>query len=144
MEEFVNRTVEGWNNEKIAIKKEVVLAIVGSQEKYFTLEDKETARVLIIHLLETYKPDLVVSGGASGIDSWAAKIARAAGFEVEEFLPENARWAPHGFMERNIKVAKRCTVLGRIAHSKSTTYGSGWTRDYAARLGKEVVEFEVG
>jgi len=122
----------------------VVLAIVGSQEKYFTSDDKEAARVFIIHLLETYRPDIVISGGASGIDSWAAEIARGAGFLVTEFLPEQRRWAPHGFMERNKKIAEQCTVLARIAHRKSTTYGSGWTRDYAERIGKPTVQFEVG
>ena len=46
-------------------------------------------------------------------------------------------------MPRNLLIAQACDVLVRIVATNSTTYGSGWTRDRAAGMGKQVVEYVV-
>ena len=58
------------------------------------------------------------------------------------FPPKERNWE-RGFKPRNIQIAEACDVLVRIAKKGSKTYGSGWTRDYAASLGKPTEEFIV-
>ena len=55
-------------------------------------------RAAIESLVKTLPPNTtVVSGGARGVDSWAAEFARKRGLKVKEFLPDlpsngNPRW----------------------------------------------------
>lgn len=115
----------------------MILAIVGS----VALDEgrqKGLASLLISRALTGLKPDLVISGGAKGIDSLAKKLADDLDIPIKEFLPTNRRWKPDGFQDRNIKIAEACTHLLSIRTSQSKTYGSGWTADYAESLGKSV------
>lgn len=116
------------------------LAIVGST----SLDgDAEAARI-IDEVLDLYRPTVVVSGGAPGIDTMAVRMAQASGISTMEFFPQVRRWAgAGGFRERNLKIAEACDRLVRIVSAESTTYGSGWTRDRAAELGKPTEEFVV-
>jgi hypothetical protein len=70
----------------------------------------------------------------------AIERADLRGIKWREFLPTCENWE-HGYKPRNIDVAEACDFLVRIAARKSKTYGSGWTRDYAAKLGKPCEEF---
>lgn len=72
----------------------------------------------------------------------AAEAARARGIEVTEHFPKTNRWHD-GFMPRNILIAEDCTSLVRIVAHDSKTYGSGWTRDRAASMGKKTKEFVI-
>lgn len=122
----------------------VRLAVVGS-----TQYDKDTAaaveaRVYIEEAIENLGPSVVISGGAVGIDSLAATIAREHGIQVIEHLPKHRRWAPDGFKDRNLLIAQDCTHLLCIRHPETKTYGSGWTADRAAEMGKRVERHVVG
>lgn len=114
------------------------LAIVGS----VSLEGSPDAVRIIEEVLDRYRPTVVVSGGARGIDTMAADAARRRGIPVVEHLPRVNRWAD-GFKPRNLKIARDCDALVRIVAKDATTYGSGWTRDQAARMGKPTEEFVV-
>lgn len=116
------------------------LAIVGSTR----LAGNEEALNIIRKVLREKQPSLVVSGGAKGIDSMAVAEAEALGIDTREFLPTLYQWAPHGFKERNLLIAMECDELVRIVSTKSTTYGSGWTRDRAKEMGKPTEEYIVG
>ncbi len=107
-----------------------VLAVVGSTH-FVDTTAMDTAEQLIIGVLERRRPDRVVSGGAAGIDSLGARLARERGIEVQEFLPANKRWKPDGFQARNDLIADTCTRLMRVACRWSVTYGSGYTHDRA-------------
>jgi hypothetical protein len=120
------------------IPRGCILAIVGSTQ----LEGVPRAHIVVGLVLDVYVPRKVVSGGAPGIDKIAASAARARGIDVEEFLPAEPNWE-RGFKPRNIKVGDVCEALVRIAASNSKTYGSGWTRDYAKKLGKPTREFLI-
>lgn len=127
-----------------------ILAIVGSRDV-----EPKAARKLINEALDRHKPVMVISGGAKtnltsrakglvSIDTEAVAVARAAGLVVNEILPTNFHWdGVGGFKERNQKIADACICLVRIASTTSTTYGSGWTADYAAGAGKNVERFTV-
>lgn len=113
----------------------MLLAVVGSTnvtEKQLELASK------IIRGFYLEVPRLVISGGAFGIDSLAIDMAYEYNLPMSVCLPMNNRWEPHGYKERNIKIAEECTDLLCIRTQQSTTYGSGWTADLAERLGKTV------
>lgn len=112
------------------------LAIVGSTK----LVGSIAAWRVINEVLDRYEPDVVVSGGAVGIDQMAAEMARKRGIEVVEHLPKTQRWHD-GFKPRNLLIANDCDALVRIAKRGATTYGSGWTRDRAEELGIPTEEY---
>lgn len=114
------------------------LAVVGSVE----LEGVANVYVLVSRLIDEYQPEAVISGGAPGVDTILAEVARAKGMEPIEHLPKVRRWED-GFKPRNLLIAGDCTDLVRIVASTSKTYGSGWTRDRAKDMGKSTREFRV-
>lgn len=74
------------------------LAIVGSRG----YPDEEQVRAFV-HALT---PDtIIVSGGAAGVDSWAADQARKDGLQVEAFLPDYELFGNHAPLVRNSKIA---------------------------------------
>lgn len=112
------------------------LAIVGSVN--VNEQQLRFAKAVIQGVLIFYMPDVIISGGAKGIDSLAEEEAELLYLHREIFLPKNARWEPEGYKERNLQIAEDCTHLLCIRTKQSTTYGSGWTADQAERLGKTV------
>lgn len=114
------------------------LAIVGS----VTIGDSRLAAAIIEYVIAKYKPAVVVSGGARGADTLAAKIAKSHGIKVDEKLPAVDNWQ-YGYKPRNILIARGCDRLVRIAARAGKTYGSGWTRDYAQSIGKPTEEYVI-
>lgn len=117
----------------------VRLAIVGSTKFHGDAPARLWASGVILDFLNDYDPEVVISGGAKGIDRLAKRIAEDEGYTTIEHLPLHPRWEPLGYKERNERIARDCTHLLCIRHHASTTYGSGWTADFAEALGKEVV-----
>jgi len=114
------------------------LAIVGSTRFEEDEKAKDWAAQYIQWVLGKYQPEVVISGGAIGIDQLATTLAAFEGIEVIEHLPEHPQWAPSGFKARNLLIAQDCTHLLCLRHVDSKTYGSGWTADRAEELGKPV------
>lgn len=116
------------------------LAIVGSTR----LDGHPVAMALILAAFDRYRPTVLVSGGAPGIDTMAEQEALTRGVATEIYRPTVPAWAaPGGFRDRNLQIATACDALVRIVASTSRTYGSGWTRDQARAQGKPTEEFVV-
>lgn len=120
------------------------LAIVGSvdiaharKEVMFLCES-----LLWSNLTVGHEDDELVSGGADGVDTEAEDAADRFGFRKRIFLPRNLHWET-GFRPRNIEIAEYCERLVAIRSRTSTSYGSGWTADYAEELGREVFRYYV-
>lgn len=132
------------------------LAIVGSQGKSFNDEQRKAALHLIELILNTWTDDVgesvayakgiekmrFISGGEeSGVDTWAEMKAISFGWDTRIHLPLTKNW--EGFKARNILIANDADVLYAIRSRTSTTFGSGWTANYAEKLGKEVHRYYV-
>ncbi len=122
-----------------------ILAIVGSKEADWDEETIPYVKGIIEWTILDEDPDVVVSGACpkGGVDIWAIEIAEKMGYTTVEFPPENNRWQPAGYKDRNIRIAKACTELLRIKSRRSRTNGSGWTADRAAEMGKHVETMEI-
>lgn len=80
-------------------------AIVGSRD----FSDKEF--VLTI-LAEVLKPgDVVVSGGARGVDTWAEEYAKSKGLEVRVFKPDWSGGRGAGFKRNTLIVQEADEVI---------------------------------
>lgn len=112
----------------------MILAIVGTRK----LNDKmaEYAEVLILHEILSGKYDSVVTGDASGIDELAQALCAVHGVPCESLKPNSRMWEPDGFKDRNIRICKKADAMLCIRDPDSLTYGSGWTAQYFACLGK--------
>lgn len=111
------------------------LAIVGGR-RFADVDALAQARLIIAGVLQRRRPDVVISGGAEGIDGLAAQMAREAGIEVIEHLPRHRRWEPEGYKARNDLIADDCTRLLRIGCRWASSYGSGYTHDRAKARGR--------
>lgn len=117
------------------------LAIVASR----SLDGHPDALRAIQAALDAYQAHhgllVIISGGARGIDRMAASEARRRGLEVVEHLPDGLSW--RHYRERNRRIAEDCDELVRIADPLSRSYGSGWARDCARRLGRPTFEYTI-
>ena len=113
----------------------LILAVVGS-----TCAHAREAKPLIREAIWTYQPTMLVSGGASGVDTWAEEVAEEMALPFTVILPEVERWDGGeriGFKQRNMQIAEMCDRILAIRSHRSTSFGSGWTYHYATRdLGK--------
>lgn len=115
-----------------------ILAIVGST-RFACPDGPAIAEALIAAELATRRPDVVTSGGAACVDTLGEQAADRLGIAKEIHRPKVRRWAgPDGFQARNLLIATGCTRALRISCAHSRTYGSGWTGDRAAEMGKPV------
>lgn len=132
------------------------VGIVGSQGKSFSDSQRKEALHLIELILNTWTDDIgnsvayakgleamrFISGGEeSGVDTWAETKAISYGWETRIHLPPTKNW--EGYKARNILIAKDVDILYAIRSTSSTTFGSGWTANYAEKLGKEVHRYYV-
>lgn len=113
------------------------LAIVGSQLCAWKSDHIiRTAKLVIAGFCRELGPDELVSGGATGVDTWAEEYDHERPTGIKIFLPTERSWP--AFKARNIQIGDYCDQLLAIRSSLSTTYGSGWTADYTESLGKPV------
>jgi predicted Rossmann fold nucleotide-binding protein DprA/Smf involved in DNA uptake len=122
----------------------VKLAIVGSQLKAWPTRDLQAkARWYIEVAFKMLKPSVLVSGGASGVDSWAEDYADAYDIEKMILRPQVDHPDWEAFRTRNILIANQCDQLVCIRSTRSNTFGSGWTANYAEDLGRKVWRLEA-
>jgi hypothetical protein len=117
--------------------------------------------------INDFAPELCASGGAQGIDTLFRQTARMFSFErvvqlrpnewqsyvpsekefieylprtdILNFAPGKPRWeAPGGYRDRNVMVATAASRLVAIRCHQSSTFGSGWTLQFAdQQLGRD-------
>lgn len=117
----------------------MILAIVGSRDlnnNQIALAYSILDCILNNEIDDYYNIDLVISGGAKGIDQMVDRATAVNEVCFQVYQPEGIGW--HFFRARNKLIAQDCDRLISIRSSQSKTYGSGWTADEVERLGKPV------
>lgn len=110
------------------------VAIVGSRNGHAP-GTQERVRAFVERLAESGEVEAIVSGGAAGIDRWAAQAARDFGLEVIEFLPDWSQGKGAGF-ERNTKIVVEADVV--VAFWNGVSRGTMDSVRKAERMGKKV------
>lgn len=69
-----------------------------------------------------YKTDIIISGGAEGVDTFAQMFAKEIGAKIVILYPDPQKPSPKRYYDRNYEIAKECDCL--IAFQKNP-YKSG-------------------
>lgn len=131
------------------------IAIVGSS-KITDKEDPHVRQICTEILAHYMSPNnLIISGGAKGVDTIALEIANKMGFRIKEYLPNGRSW--DFFKKRNMNIVNDCDRLYCITtpvhfikcfhHSKPQDHektAGCWTMKKAKELGKFTKLFVVG
>jgi len=80
--------------------------------------------------------DVIVSGGARGVDSLAMAEARRRGLAVIEFRPDYARFGRGAPLVRNRQIVAACDRL--VAFWDGVSRGTAYTIREAMKNGKQV------
>lgn len=105
------------------------VAIVGSRDYPNRTQVEEYVATLEVGTV-------VVSGGATGVDTWAVEAAQKRGLKTVVVRPD---WATHGKaagMIRNRAIVEQADAV--VAFWDGQSPGTKHTLDHAARLGKPV------
>ena len=101
-------------------------------------------RDFIFRTLDDFvKPgDVIVSGGASGVDTLAKEYSIKKNLELREFLPDQGKYPDtNPYLGRDEVIAKTADVL--LAFPSKESSGTWYTVRFAQKLGKRVIVFEV-
>ncbi len=91
------------------------IAIVGTSHAMTENEERDVQQFVAM-ILKDFSPktNMIISGGAKGVDSIAIEVARSMGFPTVTYHPENQEWEPKhgkGYKERNMQIAIDCNQL---------------------------------
>ena len=86
--------------------------------------------------------DVIISGGATGVDTFAQQFAKTIGCDMMIFYPRYSKPSPMRYFERNEQIAKECDVL--IAFDRGSSSGSGTlnTINHAKKFNKKIILFK--
>lgn len=104
------------------------LAIIGSR----------TCPPIDIASYLPFVPDIIVSGGAKGADTYAKEYALENDIPIVEFLPDYGKYGRKAPLIRNIQIVDNSDFV--LAFWNGTSRGTKFTIDYAEKRG---VPFKV-
>jgi predicted Rossmann fold nucleotide-binding protein DprA/Smf involved in DNA uptake len=87
------------------------------------------------------KPDVVISGGAKGIDTIAWAWAVDNGIEIEVIRPDYNKHGRGAPLRRNEVIVQKANKV--LAFWDGKSHGTKFVIDYAKKIGKEVEVIEV-
>lgn len=139
------------------------LAIVGASKRNIPIPKIPTLDRLINKTISDHKKSypklIVISGGATGVDTMAVHTARAYKLSTLEFKPQIQQWddkeGQMGFKSRNLKIATECDKLVNIVVKEAGSYcyhcdemghiksGGCWTMKKAEEMMKPVEQFTI-
>lgn len=102
------------------------IAIIGSRET----GNINFEELLKKHLL-IFPTDIIISGGARGIDTLAAQYARKHGMKLLEFRPDYATFGRGATFVRNRLIVDMADVV--LAFWNGTSRGTKYTIEYAKK-----------
>ena len=111
------------------------LAVVGSRE----FEDYAWMEHCLRSCIRVEEIDVVISGGARGADSLAARFAAAHGLPLVVCSPDWKRHGKRAALIRNLEIVNRADML--VAFWDGVSHGTRDTIAKARLAGKRVVVF---
>ena len=111
------------------------IAVVGSREFPYK------ALVTLVLEYTAHSHDVIISGGARGVDTWAKEYALAHNIKYEEYPAE---WDKHGKSAgyiRNKLIIENANVVLAFWDGKSK--GTKHSIDLALKLNKELSYFDI-
>jgi len=108
------------------------IAIVGNRTGW----KKSEVETVLLRLLNSHD-DIVISGGASGVDTYAIDFAKEIGLQTIVIKPDSKLPSPKRYFDRNYKIANLCDIL--VAFNKKRISGTKNTINHAKRLYKSVI-----
>jgi predicted Rossmann fold nucleotide-binding protein DprA/Smf involved in DNA uptake len=118
------------------IKKELFLmniAVVGNRKGWTYKEIEE-------NLIKEYvnKSDVIITGGAEGVDNFAQEFAKKHGNKIIIIYPDLTKPSPERYYERNEKIALECEFMFVFNRNNNPRSGSFNVMNQAKKLGKDV------
>jgi predicted Rossmann fold nucleotide-binding protein DprA/Smf involved in DNA uptake len=111
-----------------------IIAVVGNSEGWYLqeiLEEVEKLKMIT-------KDDMIVSGGADGVDVFAQIYAKRHGIPIIILYPDPEKQSPEKFYERNRKIVELADEIIAF-NKKGEKGGTAYTIKYAKKLGKNVI-----
>jgi len=86
------------------------IAIVGTTISLSENEERDMRQYisLVLKKYDTNK-DVIISGGAKGVDTMSIEIAKGLGFQTIVYPPEGEEWK--FYKKRNLEIANNCDKL---------------------------------
>ena len=111
------------------------VGVVGNREgwSYKEIEDRLDDPAVV----GLYHSDLIITGGADGVDTFAQEYAKKRGNPCLILYPKPTLPSPLRYYQRNREIACRCDIL--IAFDKKEHSGTSQTIRFAKELGKQVI-----
>ena len=127
-------------------KSYVTVCIVGSVERVWNEEEEVKVKDFLFKIIYELAADynvLFISGESpkGGVDIWVKETCDNLGVTYKGYPPERNEWTY--YKKRNRAMAEACDVLMRVYNARTKTYGSGWTADFAERVGRKVLRVKV-
>ena len=116
----------------------IKLAIVGTRNPKLSYNEWENI------LLQEFSPNdlsLIVSGGATGIDTYAKLFAGRHHIPLMEFLPDYSKYGKSAPLRRNLQIVKEATNV--IAFPSAESRGTFHTITEARKLHKSLVVRDI-
>lgn len=112
------------------------LAIVGSRDGLPWAKVRDE----IERIVSRADVELVISGGASGVDQLAASIARRAGKKVREYLPDWRAWGKRAGFLRNQTIVDAADAI--VAFWDGASRGTANTITLSRDAGKPTTVYD--
>lgn len=90
--------------------------------------------------LNVYKSDIIISGGAEGVDTFAQKYAKEIGARINIIYPDPNKPIPQRYFDRNKEIVLLSDVIIAFNKNNSERTGTYNTINYAKNIkGKKII-----
>lgn len=109
------------------------IAVVGNREGWAYQQVEKT-----LDELGMYHSDIIITGGADGVDTFVQEYAKKHGNRCYIIYPKPSLSSPQRYYQRNKEIAIMCDIL--VSFNKKEKSGTSNTIRYAKELNKQVIE----
>lgn len=110
------------------------LGIVGSRNPGVSYQDWEN---LLLAKIDPSKVEMVISGGAKGVDTYAKIFAGRHHIPYMEFAPQYSTYGKYATLRRNTQIVKEASTV--VAFPTSDSRGTLHSMREAERLKRKLI-----